>query len=493
MMTATGTALVDRLMKVMDSTFALCTGLPSEPLPEKQVELLKQAKEDTPTVVYPNEAPMVKLSAKQLKQFTAKRKASILLKSLQSIPHALHRAVFHKSPVSLTDDQLVQCIDQTSMHMLCKQKSNNKKRLYCIDLKRFYELPTFTGFCCMGTIANFTQDSKTSSLRSLSSKLKLDNIVLYPSTGENFIVKPSDSAWDFAKLMLMHNLNHEITLGKHAMTHFPTNSLIVLTAQWLPESNAVYQFLQPHFRYTLGINNLVLNSSASILVDHNNLASPFDIPFDTVHKFNIQPAYKEYRFLARPLYNSKFTYGRMMQSYWNSFRPLVQQLVTTYVDAEKQAKSKQAQHLKRWADRVSRIIRGFPSGKEVTRSTDVLIDTLTTIAVTVSIDHSSQHYTYAQIPSTGKPWRIRSRVPLNANDAIHLSSMNWYVDAFQEEAANRVFFNVDPASQLIHVKYYNENKQVLELDYLGFRKRLQKCAEKFPHVPLEKIAPSIDF
>ena len=113
--------------------------------------------------------------------------------------------------------------------------------------------------------------------------------------------------------------------------------------------------------------------------------------------------------------------------------------------------------------------------------------------MTVSIDHSAQHYTYAQIPSTGKPWRIRSRVPLNANDAIHLSSMNWYVDAFQEEAANRVFFNVDPASQLMHVKYYNENKQLLELDYLGFCKRLQKCAAKFPHVPLNKIAPSIDF
>src|SRR5665648_165459 len=332
MLTTTGSALVDRLMELMDSTFAVCTGLPTESLPEKQVDLLQQAKEDIPTVVYPNEPPMVKLSAKQLKQFSSKRKASILWKSLQAIPHALYRAVFHKSPVPLTDDQLVQCIDQTSMHTLCKLVRRPKH--YCIDLKRFYDLPTFTGFCCMGTIANFTYDRKT------SAKLTLDNIVLYQSAGQNFIVKSIDSAWDFAKLMLMHNLNHEITLGKHALTHFPTNSLIVRTAQWLPESHAVYQFLQPHFRYTLGINNLVLNSPASILSDHNNLASPFDIPFDTVHKFNIQPAYKEYRFLARPLYNSKFTYGRMMQRYWNSFRPLVQELVTTYLPRGQQAKLK---------------------------------------------------------------------------------------------------------------------------------------------------------
>jgi hypothetical protein len=527
-------SFLDVVTSLMDNSMGCFTGLPTEQIPEKQKQLVQRAKEDQPVHIYSNEPPFVKISVADQTEFNTERRGPILLKLLRAIPHGLYRAVFNKTPEPLADEEFLRSLDFTAMCNLLQYHS--KERCYYLDLKHFAQLKTFAPFHCWGTVAKFTlkSDSDKSANRHLSPRTfselyEWHSITLYPSqkadtettndrhrhrknsqytksirvyplvlvdkngvgttkecdqTTDSVEKRKQQDLWQYGKLLLMHNINHALTLGYHTLTHFPVLTWISATKSTLPESDPVYHFLKAHFHYTQGINNLVLNSQGSVLLDHNHLASPFDIDFDTVHKFNIQPAYQHYQFGIRGNYNRHFAYGQMLQAYWDAFRPLVKEVV------ERNEPEPVHPHLHNWANAIHKQIPSFPNSKELSKNT--LVDALTTMVTLVSVDHSAQHCLYSKIPSEAKPWRIRT-VPSTATGWVDWDKFNQRIDAFQEEVANHVFFDVDPASLLLHTEYYDEHCKKLPLDYSSFRKRLRDCERRFPWLSLKRVAPSIDF
>jgi hypothetical protein len=344
-----------------------------------------------------------------------------------------------------------------------------------------------------GLVGNNSTNSSTN-ISSASSSINpnKNRLKALPS----FKVTPKDPAWEAAKLISMHAINHKIVLQVHSMIHFPVSVIAQITQQELTEDNPVKWLLLPHLKYTAGVNDLVLNRSYSVLLDHTNPASPFDTSFETTHLYDLQPGFAQCKISkTMPLrYPSEFAFGRMMNEYVTVIEWWVQHLLQLVLfETAIETPPSAAAHLNQlqsWFKQISVALPAFWSEY----SADNLTRALVYILTKVTVEHSAQHYLYAQIPTNVKPWRWRSELPQSAQHQIDLSRVAKRIDRFQEEVANQSIFGVSPAALLRDVQYRDQRGHTLGADYVGLRNQLQQVALRHPHgVPISAIAQSIDF
>lgn len=453
------------------------TRLPSEPIPKQQHDLLEHELEPGEVgYAYKGGPAIAKLTPANEKDFNKKRTSPIMTKLLGALPRALVRAYKNPHPCALTDEQFAHIIDTTPYCLTTRPVKDNPKQLV-IDVKHMRDLPTFRGMYTMG--AKVFVNAET---------CMPCKIMLYPSdhSCKAFAVRPCDKAWPYAMLLAMHALNHVISLGQHPLLHFPMNVIATFAQQDLCVDNPVRHLLAPHIRFTLGINDSVLNHENSILTNHNNFASPFDCRAIDIYKMHFIPSWRAFNFAESAAgYPQQFRYGRMMQHY----RDVIEEWVDSYFD-QAHLEPRHWREVEQWFEHVACHLDGWWGC--VTPST--LRAALTSILIKVTVEHSSHHHLYSQIPAYAKPWRWRTRVPEHAqDDCIDIHKIQWRVDRVQEEVAGLTFFGVNPAALLRDVRYYDECGKLICMDYKQFRSDLQEIERCYPSVPLKVIAQSIDY
>lgn len=444
------------------------TKLPSESAPKKEMNKLRPGE-----VGYAFEGgpAITKLTKCTEKDFAKQRQGPIMSKLLGAIPAGIRRMWSHPQPCAITDKEFAKIIDTTPYCMITKRRDS---KTLIIDMQHMRNLKTFPGMQTAGIKVYLNADG-----------FLPRKIVIFPSDCKEFAVCPCDKAWDVAKMLAMRALNHIMTLGAHPLLHFPMNVIGAFAQSDLSKDNPVYHFLQPHIRFTLGINDAVLNHDNSILVNHNNFASPFDCKMADVYQLHFIPEWKQYHFVnSSSGYPCEFQFGRMMQQY----RDVLERWVKCYLKSVHLSRC-HWKEIKEWFEHISCHLNGW--WQDCNDKT--LIAALTSIMIKVSVEHSAQHYLYSQVPSEVKPWRWRHRIPQHADDDVDVRNVQWRVDGFQEEIANRTFFSVNPASLLKDVKYKDECGHVIAMNYRQFKCDLEEVEECYPCMPLKFIAPSIDY
>ena len=317
---------------------------------------------------------------------------------------------------------------------------------------------------------------------------KQNNHENHPGT-TSFKVVESDLAWSAAKLLLMHNINHELVLHQHPSLHVTSTSFCYLTRLYIPDINHPLRcLLDPHFEYTLAITASVLNNSDSILLKHSGTFSPFDINFEEMNTFHLEISHQHLKFNIRnPFTRNKISnlpYSRMMNEYWTIISEWCSKYVDKYIPQIDES-------IKMWWKQIRRHFgHCHLSPWKTTRIITIALlkRILTSLIFLVSIQHSTDHWLYAQIPVECKPWRWNGPLPENAQDPSTNPELHIY-DIFQAGATNHMFFTNVPQICLSKVSYsgfYPMNNEWLF-------SQLEQVYEKYKLVPSNKISVSIDW
>ncbi len=311
----------------------------------------------------------------------------------------------------------------------------------------------------------------------------------------SFSVRPQDPAWSAAKLMLMHNLNHQLVLHKHPCLHVLATTLCAITRKHLPHADhPIRSLLDAHFKYTFAITGAVINTSHSILMEHANEFSPFDIDIDTMHSFHLQPSHKHlFRFDLDPniefaeLSKQHIIYGTMMSEYY----ALIQKWVKEYAKKYFAWDSSDLYAAQKWWKAIRRHFGKrhlIPWTDTATLTPNLLLRILTSIVFSVSIQHSTDHIRYASIPAIHKPWSWHGPLPSTPLDSQATPDIPMY-ELFQAEAANKMFFGVNPQTALQDVSYGPK----FPMDNSMLRHGLERLYFKYGYFEPSQIGVSIDW
>jgi hypothetical protein len=109
--------------------------------------------------------------------------------------------------------------------------------------------------------------------------------------------------------------------------------------------------------------------------------------------------------------------------------------------------------LSRWADAIAQWLPGFPDAARV-RHIDELADAVATYICDVSVFHSADHHSYANIPLAELPWRLRVAPPnLEQPGALELGAIVTPEDSFRHQLCHAMFFAPVVIEPLRTVRY----------------------------------------
>lgn len=263
---------------------------------------------------------------------------------------------------------------------------------------------------------------------------------------EPLVVRPTDKAWNLAKVFACQGAAYHALFVVHPALHFPMDSVNAITKTSVPQIHPLFQTLFPHTTYTLTLDNEVLEGKDSI-VNNNPPESPFD-PL-TAKGYNLKQlfgvGYTGYRGLAayppydymKPWMDGNTLYGSCLRTYFKPFLAFAQQVASVIPTT--------CPYVTRWADYCSAHVRGFPDGKTIFVG-DNLARAIAIYLWDVTVAHGADHYSFAyDIPLKDKFLRIRRPPPLNSNDGGDVKKVGDVADLddmTRAELANAMFFKV---------------------------------------------------
>lgn len=135
---------------------------------------------------------------------------------------------------------------------------------------------------------------------------------------EALVVRPTDKAWNLAKVYACQGAAHHALFVVHPALHFPMDSVNAITKTSVPQIHPLFQAIFPHTTYSLTLDNEVLEGRGSII---NN--DPRDVDYDplTAKGYNLmqlfgvgytghkaQAAYPAYNYMT-PWMDNNTVYG----------------------------------------------------------------------------------------------------------------------------------------------------------------------------------------
>ncbi|MFP5386743.1 MAG: hypothetical protein ACLGHN_11730 [Bacteriovoracia bacterium] len=314
----------------------------------------------------------------------------------------------------------------------------------------------------------------------------------------NAILKPEDGdAWELAKFFVLQGGALCATMVVHPLQHFPLDAINAITKTALPKEHVLFKLLYPHLRFTLPLENAVLNFKMSLL-HHDRwwkTYAPFPGPYDGIRDLLVEgykgiknnDSYPPFQYPRRPpkIYSS---YGTFLDAYYDT--------IYKFVDEVLKEVPKGDVAVKNWADYIATWIPGFPDGTEIFKG-KTFTEVVSYFIWDVTIGHTIDHYNYSQMDIRKVPLRIRQEPPVKGTKIKSYSSLQTPIDLMKYKLAMRLFFGPTVVTRLIEVKYDfktgNQQKAVQE-----FKKGLQKTEKEFKdqglnYVPLEEIAASIQY
>jgi hypothetical protein len=314
----------------------------------------------------------------------------------------------------------------------------------------------------------------------------------------NAVLEPTDGdAWELAKFFVLQGGALCATMVVHPLQHFPLDSINAITKTALPKEHVLFKLLHAHLRFTLPLENAVLNFKMSLLHDDKwwKTYAPFPGPYGGVRDLLVEgyrgirnnDSYPPFSYPRRPpkIYSG---YGTFLDAYYETIYKFVDEVVKIIPSDDL--------HVRNWANYIYSWIPGFPNGDEIFKG-KTLTEVVAYFIWDVTIGHTIDHHNYGEMDVQKVPMRIRQAPPKKGTKIKSYKALQTPIDLMKYRLAMRLFFGPTVLTKLIDVKYDFKDPALLasaekfKADLRQTEKNLKE--QGLVYVPLEGIACSIQF
>ncbi|KAI3654321.1 hypothetical protein MP228_001040 [Amoeboaphelidium protococcarum] len=299
---------------------------------------------------------------------------------------------------------------------------------------------------------------------------------------------PGDNAWPGAKLFLMQGAAKMGSLVEHPKAHFPYDSVNAFTHH-LPNGHLLKTLLWPHLKYTLALNDTVLNSVyLSIVINPLMSQTPFDAPPEELRKY-LQESRETFKYVKNGVEKDNvFPYGTFLSRYHDVYMNFVGKVVD---HAWEQLYTPETV---KWGDQIAAIVPGFPDGKQL-QDKQLFKQIIAQIMWNVSVFHGADHYTFYKIPWNQNCWRLREDPPQNPETAFDFKWAHAPIDMWKLAQTQIVFFYTGASSKLEDVNYKFRDAKLKQyaLEFRAALMAVDSIKDDAHCMDLNLIGPSIDY
>lgn len=312
------------------------------------------------------------------------------------------------------------------------------------------------------------------------------------------VLTPQDGdAWELAKYFVLQGGALCATMVVHPLQHFPLDSINAITKTALPKDHVLFKLLHPHLRFTLPLENAVLNFKMSLLHDDRwwKTYAPFPGEYKGIRKLLVEgytgihnnDSYPAFSYPRRPprIYSG---YGVFLDSYYGAIFRFVSQVVADI--------PKDDTHVKNWANYIKSWVPGFPDGNEIFEGC-TLAEVVAYFIWDVTVGHTIDHHNYKTMDVQQVPLRIRQAPPKKDTKMVSRKKLQSPIDLMKYRLAMRLFFGPSVLTRLIDVKYgFKDDKLQLAVErFKTDLRQTERSLEKqgLKYLALDEIANSIQF
>lgn len=361
--------------------------------------------------------------------------------------------------------------------------------VYKLDNSPASLIRTVEGTYSTGTICYFGRRAEGQDLQPIGI------VLLDTEADEPVLLRPVDGdAWELAKHFALLSAENNGLVGTHALVHFPMNAINALTKAILPPKHKITKLLMPHLYNQLCLDYSVMFIRQSPL--HNNqdefftgftwtLESAIEVTQFCYAGEEGNPVYPGYTFSYEP-HKFHTDYSDFIGGYRTIIEDFVREVMRG-VEVDEQ--------VARWANECARHVSGFPDADEM-RQGDVLVKTIAAVICNNSVLHSTDHYTFGQIPIEKKSLRIRVPPPSSRDIApLDRKAFMTAEDRFRMYLTHEMHITPSNETHLGNVDYGFDEPELIALN-----KRFLEQLHAYDadpgvtrHAPLEEIACSIQY
>lgn len=363
---------------------------------------------------------------------------------------------------------------------------NSEDRFFIVDLQSIQVVKTFNGIYA----------SATKTLLRETSPKKFEVVAIYVAKTNSVFTPTDGDGWELSKYFVLQGGAMAATLVVHPLLHFPFDSINAITKTALPKNHVLFKLLYPHLRFTLPLENAVLNFKSSLLSAKAWMSyAPYPGPSAGLRDLLVEgyrgikgnASYPAFSYPMEPpkIYSN---YGTWLEGYhkeiYNFVRNVLKDVKTDDI------------HVLRWAKYVSEHVPGFPNQREIFQG-DNFVKAVTMYFWTITVAHSADHYNYGRMDIRKIPMRIRQQPPYHGIKMENRKKLTKFWDYGKYEMARVLFFKANEVTTLIKTEYDFEDPEFQ--NYVRqFKERLMRydktCVEQgIQFMPLDKIAASIQY
>jgi hypothetical protein len=319
-----------------------------------------------------------------------------------------------------------------------------------IDFTAMGLVDPLPGLFVSPTITLIRQDGDRSTRRIVA--IAVRDLVLEPVNG---------LSWDLAKAYALQGAAYHVLFVVHPTQHFPMDSVNAITKSAVPMDHLLFKTLFPHTRFSLVLNNAVLEGKSSVVNRHAQftLYDPLTADADQglrslfaagyVGIKGKESAYPEfdYRTYASRIPDS--AYGDYLAAY---HAPILQ--FCTTVAKTILARSPKDEWVKNWSNYIRTWIPSFPKPEELLDA-DALGAAMATYVWGVTVGHGVDHQSFsADVGIINKFLRLRVPPPTTATTApFDIDDLYNANDTFRAAMAEKMFFAPTRVTQLVQTEY----------------------------------------
>lgn len=368
-----------------------------------------------------------------------------------------------------------------------KTKMEAGKEYYIVDLEPVRVVKTFEGM----------HVSPTKTLLRKTEFETFEVVCVYMEKTDTILEPTDGDAWELAKYFVLQGGALCATMVVHPLQHFPMDSINAITKTALPKNHILFKLLYAHMRFTLPLENAVLNFKMSLLHDDKwwKTYAPFPGPYEGVRDLLVEgymgiknnDSYPPFTYPRRPpkVYSG---YGEFLDAYYETIYNFVAEVVKFIPPGDHAVKC--------WANYINTWIPGFPNGDEIFEG-NTLIEVVAYYIWDVTVGHTIDHHNYGQMDVQQVPLRIRQAPPKKGDKLLPLSKLQSPVDLMKYRLAMKLFFGPTVITRFIDVDYKFSEPE-LQSAQETFKNNLRTTNKKLQergltYMDLTDIARTIQF
>lgn len=406
----------------------------------------------------------------------------LLAPGLKEVSNEKFDWYFNKTMISKFLSDKFDEVDNT----IFKEQLSTSKQWYIVDFDAVKVVKPFKGIHCSA--------SKTLLYKDDDGEFRV--VCIYIEASKEIFTKEDGDAWELAKYFVLQGGALCSTLVSHPNLHFPVDSINAIIKTSLPTEHILNRLLFPHLRFTLPLENAVLNYKSSLLQEKWWMVyAPYpggpkglrELLVEGYKGIKGNVSYPPFSFpMKAPQVETD--YGIYLKTYYNVIWRFVEKIVGDI--------PKDEIWTIRWANYINKYVPDFPNGEQIFEG-DSLVRAVTSYLYIVSVAHSVDHYNYGCLDKREIPLRIRQAAPKKGTQMIRRSKLCSASDLMRYYLADSLFFSPTTVTSLMDTRY-NFNKSEHQKAVQVFKDEL-RAAEKnmldkgIKYMPLKEIAASIQF